>query len=472
MKRWENARNAQRSDRVRPQAAVLRRLPDTAHRADRDVARDAGYGGALHVASWTTGLSEPSKPATFASVAATPAIATSAKTGSASVGTVVETVVETVDGTVVGTVDGTAAAGATVVRRAWTPRRIALWSAAGLLAAVALWWLYDRLTHVDVTDARIASHMVLISSRVPGWIVDVPVQTGQRVRKGDVLVRIDDREARARLAESVADVAVVQARIGGAQTQVTMVGGQTASRVTGQRSRLDAARSALASASAALSLASAEHERARTLRGRKLLSEGDFDAKHTAFQRAEQARAQAQADVAAMVAGLAESQAATGETVVKHDDLKVLLGERERLAAVRDSLAATLDDHAVKSPLDGLVDESFINNGEYVQTGQRMLVLHRPGDLYVKANVKETDVRYVHVGNAAQVSVDAVPDKVYAGHVTRVSGAVNSSFSLLPNPNPGGNFTKITQRVEVRVDLDDRDPGLKPGMMVEVRFRK
>ena len=457
----------------------MRRLPDTAHRADRDVVRDAGYGGALHVASWTTGLSEPSKPATCASVAATPTIATSAKTGSASVGTVVgavvETVVETVVGIVVGTVDGTfdgTAAGVTVARRAWTPRRIALWSAAGLLAAVALWWLFDRLTHVDVTDARIASHMVLISSRVPGWIVDVPVQTGQRVRKGDVLVRIDDREARARLAESVADVAVVQARIGGAQTQVTMVGGQTASRVTGQRSRLDAARSALASASAALSLASAEHERARTLRGRKLLSEGDFDAKHTAFQRAEQARAQAQADVAAMVAGLAESQAATGETVVKHDDLKVLLGERERLAAVRDRLAATLDDHAVKSPLDGLVDESFINNGEYVQTGQRMLVLHRPGDLYVKANVKETDVRYVHVGNAAEVSVDAVPDKVYAGHVTRVSGAVNSSFSLLPNPNPGGNFTKITQRVEVRVDLDDRDPGLKPGMMVEVRFRK
>jgi membrane fusion protein (multidrug efflux system) len=125
-------------------------------------------------------------------------------------------------------------------------------------------------------------------------------------------------------------------------------------------------------------------------------------------------------------------------------------------------------DRVIASPADGLVVMTFARRGEHVSPGQRILMFHDPDQIWVEANVREVEVRMLKPGMKAEILVDAYPGKVFAGEVFRVGQTATSKFALLPDPNPSGNFTKITQRLPVRIRLADRDPALRPGMMVEV----
>jgi len=116
------------------------------------------------------------------------------------------------------------------------------------------------------------------------------------------------------------------------------------------------------------------------------------------------------------------------------------------------------------------VDETFIHAGEYVSRGQRILVTHDPNDIWIKANVKETEIRHLRIGAPVNIIVDAYPQKKFQGTISSIGNAATSQFALLPSPNPSGNFTKITQRVEVHVSIEQVDNLLKPGMMVELEI--
>ena len=120
--------------------------------------------------------------------------------------------------------------------------------------------------------------------------------------------------------------------------------------------------------------------------------------------------------------------------------------------------------------MDGVIDETFINAGEYVYPGQRILMLHNPEQVWIKANVKETDVRRIKVGAYVSIAVDAYPGEPIEGSITNIGNSATSQFAMLPSPNPSGNFTKITQRIEIRIELDHRGRELKPGMMVELQI--
>ena len=137
----------------------------------------------------------------------------------------------------------------------------------------------------------------------------------------------------------------------------------------------------------------------------------------------------------------------------------------------RQQLLKTLADHTINSPIAGVIDETFINPGEYVYPGQRILMLHNPAELWIKANVKETEIRHISVNSPVLIAVDAWPEKTFYGRIERIGEAATSQFALLPSPNPSGNFTKITQRLEVRIGIDDPQGLLKPGMMVELQIR-
>ena len=153
-------------------------------------------------------------------------------------------------------------------------------------------------------------------------------------------------------------------------------------------------------------------------------------------------------------------------------ELARLDSERLGLRLQRDRAAEELADHVLRSPIAGVIDEVFIDVGEYVAQGQRVLMAHDPDVVWVKTNVKETDLRHIAVGKTAEVAVDAFPDTTYTATVARIGHAATSEFALLPNPNPSGNFTKITQRVEVKLTFDEPDPRLRPGLMVEVKIPK
>jgi membrane fusion protein (multidrug efflux system) len=117
-----------------------------------------------------------------------------------------------------------------------------------------------------------------------------------------------------------------------------------------------------------------------------------------------------------------------------------------------------------------VVDKTFVNIGEYVTPGQRLLLAHNPASVWVEANVKETVVRKLSVGQAVSIHVDAYPDEAFIGTVANIGSAATSQFALLPTPNPSGNFTKITQRIPIRIDINNPDVRLSPGMMVEVKI--
>ena len=140
---------------------------------------------------------------------------------------------------------------------------------------------------------------------------------------------------------------------------------------------------------------------------------------------------------------------------------------RARIERQRIDLA----DRVVVSPLDGVVSRVFVEVGEYVQPGQRIALVHDPRNIYVEANIRETDIRRLFLDQAVRVEVDAYPDLSFEGRIEMIGAAATSEFALLPNPNPSGNFTKVTQRLPVRISIDQLDGLLRPGMMVEVFIR-
>jgi len=333
-----------------------------------------------------------------------------------------------------------------------------------------LWWLYDRLTNTYVLDARVSSDMLLLSSQVSGWVVDVPAAESARVETGAPLVRVDDRRARAHLQELEAAVDVLDANLDVLQARIELLTQRSASHLDAAHSRLDAAESALQAAQGDLEVADAEWRRAEALRERNLLSQQEFEAIRNVYRSAVQNERRRRADVATAEAALAEVRADRAEVIVLEAEARAMGEERRRALRQLDQARTELDYYTITSPVNGVVDELFVDAGEHVSAGQRVLVMHDPSKLWVKANVKETDLRHLAPGDPVSIRVDAYPDRARRGVIRRIGDAATSQFALLPNPNPSGNFTKVTQRLEVTIDFAEHDPLLKPGMMVEVKI--
>ncbi|MCB1683026.1 MAG: HlyD family secretion protein [Pseudomonadales bacterium] len=332
------------------------------------------------------------------------------------------------------------------------------------------WWFYDRIHNVYILDARISSDMLLLSSRVPGWVVEIPVSEADQVERGGLLLRIDDRSASAHLRELESGVAVLDASIDAIRARIVLVGLRSDSSIDAASARYEAALSEQMAARGDLEIASAEWQRAGPLRERNLISQQEFEADRNAFRNAEQQARRYDAQVANAAAQLAEAKSGREEINVLNADLARLLNEREQALRKLEQAQAELDYHVISSPSKGVIDELFVDPGEYVAQGQRVLMMHDPSRIWVKANVKETDLRYIELGSEVRIVVDAYPDETHHGVVSRIGGAATSQFALMPNPNPSGNFTKSTQRVEIQIDLKESDPKLKPGLMVEVKI--
>ncbi|MBD3648984.1 MAG: HlyD family secretion protein, partial [Pseudomonadales bacterium] len=332
------------------------------------------------------------------------------------------------------------------------------------------WWVWDRSHYVFVTDARISATMVTVSSRVGGWVTDFPVDEGQFMNPGEKIAEIDSREARIRLEEIDASLQTLQARYQQQQSQLDLTQKQVNSRIEAQQSKLEAARSALSGSRVELAQAEKDWRRAQSLLSQDIISEEPVERQQADYDKARENLNRHQTQLSEAEAALVEARANLTRVDVLKADLVVTESRRREVEIDRERAKMNLDDHIVRSPIGGVVDETFINPGEFVQPGQRILLLHNPEEIWVKANVKETEIRHVKPGSPVTVLVDALPDREFRGEITSVGNAATSQFALLPAPNPSGNFTKITQRLEVKVALDQIDGLLKPGMMVELQI--
>ncbi len=343
---------------------------------------------------------------------------------------------------------------------------------AAVLVGIAglTYWVYGRYTNVVVYDARIKADMIMISSRIDGWVIDVPASEGLSVEVDAPLIKIDGRESAILLREIDAQRKSLEAEQDQIEAEVRMIDQQTRGRFEAARAALTASRAAKAGMDSELEQVKNDFDRGQSLLNKKVISRQRWESLRTAYRMAGQQVLKGEADVAQANAAVVEAQADRQRMDVLRGRIASLRFDEERLGTQKERQQLDLADRTIKAPSKGTIDRTFIEPGEYVARGQRLLLMHNSAVVWVEANVKETDIRNVKLGAIAKISVDAYPDLVVVGEVVRIGNAATNQFALLPSPNPSGSFTKITQRLPVKIAVPQTDGLLRPGMMVEVEI--
>jgi membrane fusion protein (multidrug efflux system) len=329
----------------------------------------------------------------------------------------------------------------------------------GIIVAIAgvsigvkkyLWSLH----HESTDNAQLDGHITVIAPRVQAFVSRVLVDDNQRVKAGDTLVVLDDRDLKVRLQEAQADLANAEAAAGNAKQS-----GQARSQLAWSRSQQASAQAAIASADASYKKAAADLERIRGLTENKIIPAQQFDAAQAAY------------DAAAAGLESARKQAAAASDQVSMYGA-ALSGAGARLEAAQsavDNARLQLSYTYILAPTDGVITKRNAEAGALVQIGQTLMSIVPDRGLWVTANLKETQLESVRVGDAATFTVDAYGDHVFHGHIESLSPATGARFALLPPDNATGNYTKVVQRLPVRIAVDGSpDPvyPLRPGMSV------
>jgi membrane fusion protein, multidrug efflux system len=338
-----------------------------------------------------------------------------------------------------------------------TKRRIVL-ALVGLVALLGFgWglkqWLYGR-SHESTDNAQVDGHIVPVLSKVSGYVTVVAAAENDHVGRDSVLVRIDEREYAVRLAQADAELAAARAAAGGnglpGQAQAAVLN------ASGQRAALDAN---IAAARASAVKADADLRRIRELVEKQVVSRQQLDA------------AQAAADAARAQLAAAQNSAGAAGAGVTNAEAGVRLAQARLGAAqaARDNAALQLSYTRVTAPVAGVVSRKQVEVGQLVQAGQPLLTIVSDTGIWVTANFKETQLHDLRVGQAVELEIDAYGDVTAKGRVESVSAATGAKFALLPPDNATGNFTKVVQRVPVRIRVTEglgKDRPLRPGMSV------
>jgi membrane fusion protein (multidrug efflux system) len=309
------------------------------------------------------------------------------------------------------------------------------------------WWTEGRF-FVSTDDAYVRADMSVIAAKVTGYVTAVSVTDNTSVRPGDVLAQIDDRDYKIAVESAQNKLATEDATIERLKQQVNA-----------QRAAIEQAKAQVASTQANLVRTIADFERAQTLADR------EFGTRKT-LDQARADRDQGQASVRASQAAelLAEASLAVLDAQVKEAE-----HVRAELQSSVDKVELDLSFTSVKAPFAGVVGNRAVQVGQYVQAGTRLLSLVPLDTAYVEANYKETQLDGIRPGQRAEISVDAASGRVFKGVVESIAPAAGSQYSLLPPENATGNFTKIVQRVPVRIRVSAeaiRQGVLRPGLSV------
>ncbi|GFZ92741.1 MULTISPECIES: HlyD family secretion protein [Sphingobium] len=332
-------------------------------------------------------------------------------------------------------------------------RLILLLVALALIGGGVLWFIrfetfgkYQESTN----DAYIQADSITVAPKVSGYVDRVFVDENQDVKAGQPLVQIDPRDYRAQAAQSVAQIDVAKANAAGVVAQIAE-----------QRAAVAQAEADLSAANANAAFAAREVERYRPLAAsgaetRERLSELQ--------NQATQARARAAAARATLTS--AQKRIATLQTQVRQAEAQ---GEaaRAQLSAASTNVEATI----LRAAVDGRIGDRSVRQGQFVQAASRLMTLVPKASLYVEANFKETQLGLMRVGQSVTIAVDALPGIELPGRVASIAPGTGAQFSVLPPQNATGNFTKIVQRIPVRIAVSagpETRKLLVPGMSVEV----
>jgi len=328
--------------------------------------------------------------------------------------------------------------------------------AAVLLAALGFggyegyhWWADGRFL-VSTDDAYVQADITILSAKVSGYVASVAITNNQSVKAGDLIAKIDDGDYRLAL-QSAKDKLATQ------QSSIERIGRQ-----------IEAGRASVAQAEAQIASAQAGFERAESDYGRQQqLARSDYTSR-AALENAKAARDQAEASVKSAEAALAAAKANVDVLSAQQNEARRVAAE---LQTAVDKAERDLSFTEIRAPADGVVGNKAVEVGTFVQPGARLAALVPLTSVHVDANFKETQLAHLKPGQKVKIEVDAFPNADIVGTVESVSPASGAVFSLLPPENATGNFTKIVQRVPVRVAVSPevaQQGLLRPGLSVVV----
>jgi membrane fusion protein (multidrug efflux system) len=371
--------------------------------------------------------------------------------------------------------------------------------AASLLAiagGVAAVIYFTRLGKESTDDAQVEAHASGVAPRIAGQVKRVLVVDNQLVKVGDVLVELDDRDQQVKLRNARAELNQANSQLHQAQIQLSLTAktaqanltvaqgaiSQAAALTGSTAAMIDQAKADVAAAESRKQLTKVDRERAERLRSTGATTQSEIDMRVSADTQADAAQAQAQARLASALANRSNSSgtevsargrllaAQTVDEQVEAAKAQVDLAQAkvEQNQAAVDRAALELEYTKLHAELSGSVTKRNVEPGQLVSPERALMAIVDLDDTWVVANLKETQLSDVKAGQAVDVEVDTFGGELI-GHVDSIAAGTGSRFSLLPPENATGNFIKVTQRIPVKVKLDDRrGQVLRPGMSAEV----
>ena len=346
----------------------------------------------------------------------------------------------------------TAAAALPAAARKLNFRKLVMTGAAIAVLAGAAWYGWDYWTVgqylVSTDDAYVQADNTTIAPKVSGYLNQVLVKDNERVKAGRVLARIDDRDFKVALEQAKADVAAARATIVSKEAQLEV-----------QQAVINAAKATIDLDQSTVTFAAQENKRYTDLASSGY---GSVQNAQQAQSHIAGAQAAVQRDTANLASALKQVDLLKAEIVQANAALN-------RVEAIQSQAELNLGYTTITAPIDGVVGNRSLRVGQFVQAGTQLMSVVPVDGAYVVANFKETQLTDVHEGQAVDIAVDMFPGQLVHGHVDSLAPASGQEFALLPPDNATGNFTKVVQRIPVKIALDTASQSLialRPGMSV------
>jgi membrane fusion protein (multidrug efflux system) len=307
-------------------------------------------------------------------------------------------------------------------------------------AAWAVRYVSHMLTHAETDDAYITGYVHQVTPHIGGTISEVLVEENKDVKAGDVLFKLDPRDNQAKVDQAEAQLAQSNALMDYATAEIADA-----------KAKIDQAQ-------AQYTKAEADFSRVQELTKTKVVSKQEFDSSRAAYESAKASLVSAKASAEAMRSGMLVAEA-----------------QRQNSQTQLDNAKLQLSYATIVAPSAGHTSKRTAEKGAYVQPGQTLISVVEP-DVWIEANFKETQLAKMKVGQTADITVDALPGHVFSGTVESFSPASGAQFAMLPADNATGNFTKVVQRLPVKIHLDAEsirgfEERLRPGLSTVVSVR-
>jgi membrane fusion protein, multidrug efflux system len=312
------------------------------------------------------------------------------------------------------------------------------------------WWTVGRFIE-STDDAYVGGEVTTISSKVAGFVDTVAIADNQAVKAGDLLIKLDDRDYRAQLAHAEASVAAQEAALANLEANARL-----------QQAMIAQASAEITATAAEVDRAQNDVDRYRTL----------AESRYASLQRFQQADADYKKAVAADRKAHAALEAAERRLDVIGTQRQQTHAARDEAVANRDLARLNLNYTEIRSPIDGVVGNRAVRVGAYATVGAQLLAVVPTRGLWIDANFKENQLARMRARQPVEITADALPGITLSGVVASLAPATGAQFSVIPPENATGNFTKIVQRVPVRILLEGRAAELatlRPGLSVVVR---